>query len=149
LLSSPQVLSVATRLSCSPAQALLRWGVMRGCSVIPKSDHPSRIRHNAAALNHAEFSCRSPEFSFHSQPAPWPGDLFSSGHGDGQPALQPEAGGPGAAGDEVATLAQLNFVASQMRRVRGEAFVTGGKRGARFASLAALWEEEGGGGEEA
>eukprot|EP00962_Isochrysis_galbana_P028818 scaffold9147_cov76-Isochrysis_galbana.AAC.1 len=186
LLSSPQVLRVAARLGCSPAQALLRWGVWRGCSVIFKSDHPSRVRHNAAALRHAEFSFHTPGGA----PAPrratdssgatagqgggpvpagaipcplWVGSESAGGGAATEPHQTPpppsqsesRAGSiardpPGLArggraakgGAEEAALVELSFVAPQARRVWGEAFVTGGRRGARFASLAALWEEE-------
>lgn len=40
------VISIATRLGVTPAQVVLRWGVQRGCSVIPKSENEQRIKEN-------------------------------------------------------------------------------------------------------
>jgi len=45
-ISEPLVLSIADRLGVSPAQVVLRWGLQRGCSVIPKSIHEDRMRQN-------------------------------------------------------------------------------------------------------
>lgn len=41
--------AIAARRNCTPAQLVLRWGVGRGTSVIPKSAHARRIEENFAA----------------------------------------------------------------------------------------------------
>ena len=40
------VINIATRLGVTPAQVVLRWGVQRGYSVIPKSENEQRIKEN-------------------------------------------------------------------------------------------------------
>lgn len=50
-LSDPSVLSVAARVSRTPAQVLLRWGLQQGFVVLPKSVHERRIRENAALFD--------------------------------------------------------------------------------------------------
>ncbi|KAH8074884.1 oxidoreductase [Aureococcus anophagefferens] len=52
LLEHAEVKKVAGSAGCTPAQALLKYGVQRGCSVLPKSPTASRIAENA------EFSTR-------------------------------------------------------------------------------------------
>ena len=47
LLGHAVVRRVASDANCTPAQALLKFGVQRGCSVLPKSATPSRIQENA------------------------------------------------------------------------------------------------------
>ncbi|CCM01021.1 uncharacterized protein FIBRA_03069 [Fibroporia radiculosa] len=42
----PEVLEVAKKLSATPAQVLVAWGVYRGYSVIPKSVHKERLISN-------------------------------------------------------------------------------------------------------
>ena len=42
------VLDIARAHSVTPAQVVLRWGVQRGCSVIPKSENIERIKENLA-----------------------------------------------------------------------------------------------------
>jgi 2,5-diketo-D-gluconate reductase A len=46
-LENPAVVGVAARLGRTPAQIMLRWGLQRGVSVIPKSEHPNRILSNS------------------------------------------------------------------------------------------------------
>ncbi|KAF8425286.1 NADP-dependent oxidoreductase domain-containing protein [Tirmania nivea] len=48
-LQDPKVIAMATKYEVTPAQILLSWGLMRGTSVIPKSNQPSRIVENFAA----------------------------------------------------------------------------------------------------
>ncbi|KAL6761312.1 low CO2-induced aldose reductase [Haematococcus lacustris] len=45
-MKDPVVVQVAERLGRSPAQVMLRWGVQRGTSVLPKSVNPGRIAAN-------------------------------------------------------------------------------------------------------
>ena len=47
LFRSPAVRQVAGDLSKSPAQILLKWGLMKGYTVMPKSVHAERIKENA------------------------------------------------------------------------------------------------------
>ena len=49
LLESDEATRAAAALGCTPAQALLRWALRRGTSVVPKSAHPARIAENATA----------------------------------------------------------------------------------------------------
>ncbi|KAK3866849.1 hypothetical protein Pcinc_027652 [Petrolisthes cinctipes] len=46
LLLDPTVTSLATHLSCSPAQLLLRWATQQGIGVLPKSTTEDHIREN-------------------------------------------------------------------------------------------------------
>ena len=46
-LEDSAVLAIASRLSKSPAQVVLRWGLQTGSIVIPKSVTPSRIVENS------------------------------------------------------------------------------------------------------
>jgi D-xylose reductase len=46
VLESPIVKEIANHHSRSAAQIVLRWGVQRGTSVIPKSSNPERLREN-------------------------------------------------------------------------------------------------------
>ncbi|XP_037785809.1 LOW QUALITY PROTEIN: glyoxal reductase-like [Penaeus monodon] len=46
LLQDPTVLRIASRLSRSPAQVLLRWATQQGVSVLPKSTNTSHIAEN-------------------------------------------------------------------------------------------------------
>lgn len=47
LLEHAEVKKVARSAGCTPAQALLKYGVQRGCSVLPKSSTASRVAENA------------------------------------------------------------------------------------------------------
>ncbi|MDX2305698.1 MAG: aldo/keto reductase [Microscillaceae bacterium] len=49
LMEHPVVLEVAQVHGCTPAQVLIRWGIQRGTSVIPKSVNPERLRQNFEA----------------------------------------------------------------------------------------------------
>ena len=44
LFNAPEVSQVAREMACSPAQALLKWGLQKGLCVLPKSVSPKRIR---------------------------------------------------------------------------------------------------------
>jgi alcohol dehydrogenase (NADP+) len=46
LMENPLVVSIAEQTSRSPGQVLIKWGLQRGTSVIPKSVTPSRIEEN-------------------------------------------------------------------------------------------------------
>jgi len=46
LLTSPLVAKVAQKCGKSPAQVLLRWGLEKGYTVLPRSSSPSHIREN-------------------------------------------------------------------------------------------------------
>lgn len=46
VLENPVVLGIAQSHGKTPAQVVLKWGVQRGTSVIPKSSNPSRLREN-------------------------------------------------------------------------------------------------------
>ena len=48
LLVHPAVTAVAAAVGRTPAQVLLRWGVQRGTSVIPKTSRPERLAENLA-----------------------------------------------------------------------------------------------------
>jgi len=45
-LNETVVKDIAEKHGVTPAQVVLRWGVQRGCSVIPKSENETRIRQN-------------------------------------------------------------------------------------------------------
>lgn len=47
LMDHPTVRAAAVNGNCSPAQALLKWGIARRTSVLPKSATPARIKENA------------------------------------------------------------------------------------------------------
>ncbi len=51
VLSHPEVLQIASRLHRSPAQVVLRWGVQRGTSVIPKTSRLERLPENLAVFD--------------------------------------------------------------------------------------------------
>ena len=46
LLEHQRVLAIAENLQKTPAQVLLRWGIQRGTSVVPKSSNPDRLLEN-------------------------------------------------------------------------------------------------------
>jgi len=50
-LGDPVVNRIATELGRTPAQVLIRWGVQKGMSVIPKSTHRDRIEQNFAVFD--------------------------------------------------------------------------------------------------
>ena len=49
VLEHPLVKEIAAATGRTPAQVVLRWGMQRGTSVIPKTSHPERLRENLAA----------------------------------------------------------------------------------------------------
>lgn len=51
ILEQPGVKEIAARLNCSPAQAVLAWGMQRGTSLVVKSTNPDRLKDNLAAQN--------------------------------------------------------------------------------------------------
>ncbi len=50
-LGHPTLAAVAQRVSRTPAQVLLRWGLQHGMVVLPKSVRPARIAENAALFD--------------------------------------------------------------------------------------------------
>lgn len=48
VLADPVVTALAARHGRTPAQVVLRWGVQRGCAVIPKTQQPGRLTENLA-----------------------------------------------------------------------------------------------------
>jgi len=53
VLTEPVVTDIATKHGKSPAQVVLRWGIQRGTSIIPKSSNPDRMRENLAITDFA------------------------------------------------------------------------------------------------
>jgi len=51
LLDHPTITTIASAVGRTPAQVLLRWGVQRGTSVIPKTSRPERLAENLAILD--------------------------------------------------------------------------------------------------
>lgn len=51
VLSEPVVQEIASRLRRSPAQVVLRWGIQRGTSVIPKTSRVERLSENLAVFD--------------------------------------------------------------------------------------------------
>ena len=49
LLQNDAVTAIASKRDCTPAQVVLAWGLSRGTSVIPKSQHVARIEENFGA----------------------------------------------------------------------------------------------------
>jgi D-xylose reductase len=47
VLVDPVVTGIAAALGRTPAQVVLRWGIQRGCAVIPKAQDPMHLRENA------------------------------------------------------------------------------------------------------
>jgi D-xylose reductase len=64
VLQQPVVLKAAERLNKTPAQIVLRWGVQRGCSIIPKSSNLSRLKENISIF---DFSLSEDEMNSISQ----------------------------------------------------------------------------------
>lgn len=50
LLETDLVKGIAAKQGCTPAQVVLQWGMQRGTSVIPKSQHKARIEENWESL---------------------------------------------------------------------------------------------------
>ena len=51
VLTQSVVEEIAARLNRTPAQIILRWGVQRGNSIIPKTSKPERLKENAALFD--------------------------------------------------------------------------------------------------
>lgn len=51
VLTAEPVLAAAARLNRTPAQVVLRWGVQRGTSIIPKTTKAERLRENLALFD--------------------------------------------------------------------------------------------------
>uniref|UniRef100_UPI003754C557 aldo/keto reductase n=1 Tax=Salmonella sp. s54412 TaxID=3160128 RepID=UPI003754C557 len=51
LMEQPLVKEIAKKRNCSPAQALLAWGLLYGCPVLPKSVNDGRIQQNLETFN--------------------------------------------------------------------------------------------------
>lgn len=51
LLDHPVITEIASAVSRTPAQVLLRWGVQRGTAVIPKTSRPERLAENLALFD--------------------------------------------------------------------------------------------------
>lgn len=51
VLSAAPVVAAAERVGRTPAQVVLRWGVQRGTSIIPKTTKPERLRENLALFD--------------------------------------------------------------------------------------------------
>ena len=53
VLKDPALVAIAARHQRTPAQIVLRWGVQRGCAVIPKTQNPARLAENLALFGFA------------------------------------------------------------------------------------------------
>ena len=53
ILHDPVVTAIAATHARTPAQIALRWGVQRGCAVIPKTQSPARLAENLALFDFA------------------------------------------------------------------------------------------------
>jgi D-xylose reductase len=51
VLVNPTVQAIAARHGKTPAQVVLRWGVQRGTSIIPKTSRPARLAENLALFD--------------------------------------------------------------------------------------------------
>lgn len=51
VLQQAVVIAAAKRLNKTPAQVVLRWGVQRGCSIIPKSSNLNRLKENISIFD--------------------------------------------------------------------------------------------------
>jgi len=59
-LSHPAIAAIAATHGASGAQVVLRWAVQRGCSVLPKSRSPQRLKENLD-LSHVDLSAAEME----------------------------------------------------------------------------------------
>jgi len=53
VIAQPAVIDIARRLGKTPAQVVLRWGVQRGTSIVPKTTKVERLAENAALFDFA------------------------------------------------------------------------------------------------
>ena len=51
VLTQAVVINAAKRLSKTPAQIVLRWGIQRGCAIIPKTSKVERMKENLSLLD--------------------------------------------------------------------------------------------------
>ena len=51
VLKQDVVINAAKRLNKTPAQIVLRWGIQRGCSIIPKTSKEARMKENLAIFD--------------------------------------------------------------------------------------------------
>jgi len=51
VLEQPIVKEIAARVNRTPAQVVLRWGVQRGTSIVPKTSNPSRLKENLSLFD--------------------------------------------------------------------------------------------------
>jgi D-xylose reductase len=51
VLHDPVVTAIAAAQGRTPAQITLRWGIQRGCAVIPKTQSPARLAENLALFD--------------------------------------------------------------------------------------------------
>ncbi|HBT87856.1 aldo/keto reductase [Desulfobacter sp.] len=51
LIENPIILEIAAKHNCTPAQVLIKWAVVRGTAVIPKSVTPTHLIENLAAMD--------------------------------------------------------------------------------------------------
>ena len=51
VVDQPAVRSIAQRLQKTPAQVVLRWGVQRGTSIVPKTTNPKRLAENLSLFD--------------------------------------------------------------------------------------------------
>jgi len=53
VIARPAVTAIAERLGRTPAQVVLRWGIQRGTSIVPKTSRPERLIENAQLFDFA------------------------------------------------------------------------------------------------
>jgi len=51
VLNQTKVINAAKRLSKTPAQIVLRWGIQRGCAIIPKTSKVERMKENLSLFD--------------------------------------------------------------------------------------------------
>ena len=105
----------------SPAQALVRWAVRRGCSVIPRTSNFQRVVENFASLQALAI-----------------GEGYAAVAGeDAGGAVE---GGCMAGACEEKALQSLDHLEPQQRRVLGEGLVGAARSTHLYRSLEELWE---------
>ena len=58
VIEQPSIRDIAKAHNRTPAQVVLRWGIQRGVSIVPKSSNPKRLRENIALF---DFKLSDPE----------------------------------------------------------------------------------------
>lgn len=51
VIEHPIVIEMASRHGRTPAQIVLRWGIQRGCAIVPKTARPERLKENLALFD--------------------------------------------------------------------------------------------------